>query len=548
MKRTLLLLSLLLTVGLLAAQMQSATLRVYFPTAKFDLNAATKLRLDSLADSLALHQRYEIALRGHTDSQGDSLANILLSEKRSTSVSAYLTGKSLRIRDVRSVGQREPLNAAKTPEAMARNRRVDILVRYWPKPKVVPMPDPPIPVVAEIEDNTTIEDLLKKLRKPDQVYCINPSRDTILACAEGAVLHFKAGSFKQSPTCPDACVTIRVREDYKQSDQILDHLNTMSNKQLLESSGMIYTRAEDCAGKPIAFLPGKEMQVFLPADGQLTTEQLFDGHRVGADSIMNWHGAVPARTLTQVGLKDFWCGGGVMGGGSRVGGGKKCPFFFCRIKLFFQKIFGSKQKKDAAKARTSLRKRMRKPPKGCSKLDDFCAENGIADPVALQAALGGEFAQSLGYSDFMDMVAKMDPIKLDALVANYRNTELQNPELRFNYYSTPQMGWSNIDKYMKYPPSLVTEVIVDVQPDLHTICEMVFKRDHILAEAESTDDGYEFYSLPKQEPAVLLVMRYYGGKAYLAMQEIKIEPGPYKVELKEVSLEELNTALRKLNY
>jgi OmpA family len=538
MKRTILLLSLLLTVGVLAAQMQSATLRVYFPTGKYDLNAATKLRLDSLADSLELHQRYEIALRGHTDSQGDSLANLLLSEKRSASVSAYLTGQSLRIREVRSVGQREPLNAAKTPEAMTRNRRVDILVRYWPQPKFVPQPEKPAPNLEEYEDNTTIDDLLKKLRKPDQVFCIDPKRDTILVCAKGAVLHFKAGSFKQSPTCPDACVTIRVREVYKKSDQILDHLNTMSNKQLLESSGMIYTRAEDCNGKPIGLQPGQEMLVFLPAKDELTSEQLFYGHRQGADSVMNWHGAMPVRMVAQLSLKGN--GSGILCGPFRKdNAADNCPFFWCKIKRFFMKLFGIKKKK-IKKDDPSI--------ESCNKFRDLCQKYKIQDPDALREGLYAQFVNKKGYSTLDEMFAKIDPAKLDSIVTNFHDEEMQNPDLRYNYYSTPQMGWNNIDRYRKYPPEQLTEVIVDMKPDVHTRCEMIFKRDHILAEAQAIDGRYQFYTLPKEEPAVLLVMRYFAGKAYLAMQDIKIERGPYKIELKEVSLEELDAALRKLNY
>jgi OmpA-OmpF porin, OOP family len=76
------------------------------------------------------NSRMEIRLEGHTDNVGNSKANMELSQSRVDAVKKYMVDKGIaknRI-ETKAFGGSQPLANEMTPEARAKNRRVEMRI------------------------------------------------------------------------------------------------------------------------------------------------------------------------------------------------------------------------------------------------------------------------------------------------------------------------------------------------------------------------------------------------------------------------------------
>lgn len=102
----------------------------------FATDSAT-LRSDLLADlnavaaSLNRYPDSTVEVLGHTDNAGTSAYNLDLSQRRASSVASSLIGYGVPSSRVRAIGKGEdqPIASNLTPEGMALNRRVEIIIR-----------------------------------------------------------------------------------------------------------------------------------------------------------------------------------------------------------------------------------------------------------------------------------------------------------------------------------------------------------------------------------------------------------------------------------
>jgi hypothetical protein len=114
--------------------------------------------------------------------------------------------------------------------------------------------------------------LFSALKKQDQQFVIDNSRDTLLACAEGSALLIPSGSLGGK-----SGIVFTVKEFYKESDIILNQLSTVSNKDQLVTGGMVELSAT-LDGKAVTIDPAKPLQWHLPDTSSSMSEmQLFDG-------------------------------------------------------------------------------------------------------------------------------------------------------------------------------------------------------------------------------------------------------------------------------
>jgi outer membrane protein OmpA-like peptidoglycan-associated protein len=86
--------------------------------------------LDALSAVAMRCLSYQVQVRGHTDTAGDETANQALSERRAQAVADYLVRKGVEANQlgVTGLGETEPLDRAETPEANAKNRRIEFKV------------------------------------------------------------------------------------------------------------------------------------------------------------------------------------------------------------------------------------------------------------------------------------------------------------------------------------------------------------------------------------------------------------------------------------
>lgn len=107
-----------------------------FATAKDVIKAVSFPSLNDLAKIMKEHTAdWTLTLSGHTDNQGDADKNMLLSEKRSKAVKAYLVKKGVpeSMIKVEWYGATKPIAENDTPAGRQKNRRVEMKVSFLEK-------------------------------------------------------------------------------------------------------------------------------------------------------------------------------------------------------------------------------------------------------------------------------------------------------------------------------------------------------------------------------------------------------------------------------
>lgn len=105
---------------------------VLFDVAKFDLKESAKHKLDSLTKTIQKVDKATLLIEGHTDSDGDEISNMVLSENRCVAVKNRLIEifgeDSLYEFEVKAYGESRPRFANNSDSNKQQNRRVEITV------------------------------------------------------------------------------------------------------------------------------------------------------------------------------------------------------------------------------------------------------------------------------------------------------------------------------------------------------------------------------------------------------------------------------------
>ncbi len=109
------------------ARLESITKNVQFNTGKATLLAASTSVLDEVAALMKKYPAYSLSIEGHTDSSGDDVANMRLSESRAKTCNDYLVGKGIDPRRIshKGFGETKPVADNKTEAGRKQNRRVE---------------------------------------------------------------------------------------------------------------------------------------------------------------------------------------------------------------------------------------------------------------------------------------------------------------------------------------------------------------------------------------------------------------------------------------
>jgi hypothetical protein len=497
---------------------------IYFETAKSDLTTEGKHTLDKLLDSLRTFHSYKIYIQGNTDNVGDSIYNQKLSEERINVTRQYFINNLINqsVFTTIALGAKKPIADNTTDEGKKKNRRVDISISFE---RVVPV------------DTNSIFQLYKQTEIKPQEFCINPARDTILRAEQGTVIYVKANSFKIRSSCKTNCVKIKVKEDFLKSQMMLDNLSTTSNGKLLESGGMVYTEANDCKGNKLKLSKGKDLVVFVPTDSVVSEMKIFQGNRTPHDSIMNWtasNSSVLANfTLAELDICADWiaCGGV----------GRKCPFFFCKIKNFFRYLFTKKPRVGVTNP----------PPRNmipkCEKLEELYKKYGVQNMKDLIYSLNKPLMDKYGVTTIIALQDSLKKANIKNIELSYLNKKLSYEDFRYYVYNTSQLGWSNIDKFSDISQDKLVTMKINLKIGNNVDCKLVFKNRRAIMPPSKMDSKYEFENVPKGEMVWIVAIKYVDGKPYLYMIETTVDNTTYNVDLKELTLDELKKELKKLD-
>ncbi|WP_395066968.1 OmpA family protein [Flavobacterium sp.] len=106
--------------------------KIFFENNSDKLKVASLSQLDELSKILNRYEGANLVIEGHTDSNGSDDFNMILSQKRTNSVKAYLVEKGIsesRLTGI-GLGETKPVASNKTTLGRAKNRRVELKTNY----------------------------------------------------------------------------------------------------------------------------------------------------------------------------------------------------------------------------------------------------------------------------------------------------------------------------------------------------------------------------------------------------------------------------------
>lgn len=110
----------------------AAVKSVEFETGSANLKASSQASLDKIVDMMTNSSAYKLSIKGHTDNQGDSKKNFILSNDRADAARNYLISKGIKASRIsaKGFGSRVPIDSNETPEGRQNNRRVEFTLSY----------------------------------------------------------------------------------------------------------------------------------------------------------------------------------------------------------------------------------------------------------------------------------------------------------------------------------------------------------------------------------------------------------------------------------
>ncbi len=243
----------------------------------FELTTETKALIDGMLTEIGSRKIIKVELYGHTDSDGDAQANLLLSENRVSSVKTYLSSKG--ITEARIVtehfGETKPAYSNSNDAGMHKNRRVEIVFTYEAvQPIVITQAVQPAPAPVS---QPTKPKRSSPITGTTQVFKVNAKNEIDITGSLGTHFIFPKNCFTDANgKSVSGDFTIEIVEVYTRDEMIRHNLNTTSNNKLLESGGMAYVRASNSDGE-LSLASYAQYTVEFPTDNQIKGMQLFYG-------------------------------------------------------------------------------------------------------------------------------------------------------------------------------------------------------------------------------------------------------------------------------
>jgi|HubBroStandDraft_2_1064218.scaffolds.fasta_scaffold12172_2 outer membrane protein OmpA-like peptidoglycan-associated protein len=121
----------------LVSKMKRASDRVFFVRAKAAIEPVSFGELDHVVEILQADPKLRLRIEGYTDSEGPDAREIKLSLRRAQAVARYLEMQGIDASrlDVVGLGKTKPIAPNDSPEGMARNRRVEMVLMNYPADK-----------------------------------------------------------------------------------------------------------------------------------------------------------------------------------------------------------------------------------------------------------------------------------------------------------------------------------------------------------------------------------------------------------------------------
>ncbi len=517
---------------------------IYFDYDKSTLATQAAETLEKLYNKIQSNKVGSINITGHTDADGMENYNLDLAKARINTVFEYFKAKGVDEQQIRLqfYGESKPIAENKSEQGKKINRRVEIAFEI-PNKK---------------QEKITKEDFEKQPQK----FVILRNKDTMLTCNEGTILKIYASSLvsKNGDKKDNDSVTISVREYYKISDMLLANLSTTSNRNLLETGGMVNIIATD-ENDTLQLEKGKTIQISFPTNKREDNMQLFSG--IWDNNHINWRphliegidkvpqpGENTGKAVTQwVDIKSrsypkFT--GGQLELDKFISKNLKYPEQAQKLGVqgvvYVSLIINELGKIKAPKVVKSV----------TSELDSAALDLVRKMPDWLPVKENGK---SISSDYLLRIVFKLDedsPYSAvgykEAFEKSFGDTNMQqvnSGNLMYYVFSSTTLGWINCDRFLEINPKI--NFAVKVEHDIESI-KIVFNRFKAIMDVSVVNGTHTFENVPKGEKITIVAIKRVEGKPFLAVKETETST---KVEnelvFQPVTMEMLKTEMRKLD-
>lgn len=383
----------------------------------------------------------------------------------------------------------------------------------------------------------TLNDVLRSLESPEQVFHIQAQRDTVLKGKNGTLLYYYGNSLCDDQGNPvKGQVSLKLKESFEYWEMMGDRLSTETDSGFLETRGMVKLGA-NTGNKKLKLRAGSELTVMVPnklgsGGMQVWQPNTAVGQRSSAN-ITSWQTPNPVGQFNPSSYVS--CGWTVP---DRLV--KKCNFW-CKVRRFF----GIKTLSQTSRRTLTLRAEYWSPL-GCAGLDSLVKKYNIQNYQQLFTLVYAPLMKQYKVSTLKQLFYRMEQerrVNVEKSLAS-GNTSFQN--LNYYVFSTSELNWRNLDEFYHMSDDMVVEQKIDEPVKPETSVSLVFKSRKIIVSAYvDPDKRYHYPRVPKDEEGTVVAIKVWNGKPMLAVQPVKFGEKEIDLDFKVVTLDELKQGISK---
>jgi TonB family protein len=435
------------------------------------------------------------------------------------------------------------------------------------------------------EEKISVSDIYKYFDKVPQIFLLPTNKDTTIICKEGTSIKFSANSFVAENTGkePTDKIKISVKEYNKLSDIILANLSTTSNKDILETGGMVYISATS-NNESFVLKKGQEIEIGFPYSKKKDNMQLFSGQ--WTDIKIDWK---PIETKTkdkppiQFSQSIFTIveeiptfPGGKKELANYINQNAKYPFSAIDKKVegtvyvgFVIDEFGNVTNVSILRGANPALDKVAYYL--VSKMPKWKSGKLRNNPVPVQYNLPIKFSlKGIDRTEKTIAEAKEFEDKIKNVTVVYGNTgfntndknfkeEFENnksdstikstdiSEINRYLFSTSQLGWINCDRFYRDTRPKI-EYFVQNSETEETFIKVVFHSVKSIMSGYPNSGRFSFANVPLGEKITIVAFRTNNDKVLLAIKETTtIKTGETDLKFEPVTMTKLKTEMEKLN-
>ncbi|MFN8306840.1 MAG: hypothetical protein U0T79_08700 [Ferruginibacter sp.] len=449
----------------------------------------------------------------------------------------------------------KPVLAGTRPSAVKRmSHNTATIIRQETDTVFLQKPELPVKKQAEPE---AAQGFYDKIKKPEQQFLIDPTRDTTLIGKEGTTIRIRANSF----VYPDRSKVITplrftLTECYQYADMLAHCLHTRSGDKQLVSGGMIRLQARDAGNRGVELLRYKPIGIDMPAEKYDPQMQLF----VPSNPVMDRTAGNETRGDT-IAVQPGSPVADWKPAGQSQGYTANMPAFKLRSKIKLmdvrqqvtkdnnntEKVYEVKPAinipEESMKDQLALRYNTSTKDIKLKQVDTFARSANAKNTNVAFTSIGMYARDSVmiyydaavknGWVSKKDSLAYITQVRIDSIAwAEQRKADsiawVRQRELDRKYtFDVTGLGWINCDKFLR-GSSAEVDFTIRIGSGMERAAHkynLIFTNMKSIMTGKYQDGEIRFGVLPKDEPVKLICVAEKDGKAYACVRSFRVSAG-----------------------